>query len=149
MSKYWDAIVWIDRSEAKVFHVSATEDSKIVANSHTSTQRLHHQASSESGKEAVDGEFFHRICGALNHTGGTLITGPGNAKFELKNYLDKHRPDLAQRVYGVETLDHPGDAELLALARRFFNARSHRDMAEAGPDTRNKDTKGAAESIKR
>jgi hypothetical protein len=69
MSKYWDAIVWIDRSEAKVFHVSATEDSKIVVNSHTSTQRLHHQASSESGKEAVDGEFFHRICGALNHTG--------------------------------------------------------------------------------
>ena len=149
MSKYWDAIVWIDRGEAKVFHLGADEDDKIVVHSHTSTQQLHRQTHHEEGsKETVDVEFFHRIIATLDHTGGTLITGPGNIKFELKEYLDRHRPDLAARVFGVETLEHPLNEELLGMARRFFATRGHRHSAPTGPDTRRKDSQGAPASIK-
>jgi hypothetical protein len=149
MSKHWDSIVWIDRSEAKVFHVGATDEEKIVVHSHTSAQALHRQPHHEEGsKETIDVEFFHRIVATLDHSGGILIAGPGNIKFELKEYLDRHRPDLGARVFGVETLEHPFTAELLAVARRFFATRAHRHSEPTGPDTRRKDTPGTPESIK-
>jgi hypothetical protein len=59
---------------------------------------------------------------ALAHTGAILITGPGNAKSEFRNYIAEHRTELAKRVSGVEALDHPTDPELIALARKFFKA---------------------------
>lgn len=126
MSKYFDAIIWIDRREAKIFHFSATEDVKLAI-AHTSAKRRHHQAYHEdSTKRAVDVEFLQKIVDTLDHTGGTLITGPGNSKFELKNFMDQHRPDLAARIAGVETMNDPDDAEILKLARRFFATRGHR-----------------------
>ena len=44
------------------------------------------------------------------------------AKLELRNFLTEHHPALAQRISGVEPLDHPSDGALLDLARRFFKA---------------------------
>jgi hypothetical protein len=70
----------------------------------------------------VDQEFLQRVTATLTHTGAILITGPANAKLELKNFLLEHRPDLAQRISGVEPLDHPSDGDLLSLARKFFKA---------------------------
>jgi stalled ribosome rescue protein Dom34 len=111
-------MVWIDHREARVFHFNAEQDSEVVVNSHVSVQRLHHQADHPAG-DAVDTEFFHRIVGALTHTGGTLVTGPGGAKYALAKYMNQHRPDLAAKV-SDQTLAHPGDAEVLALARDFY-----------------------------
>ena len=104
MSEYLDAIIFIDRHLAKVFHVGATDDVKLLIE-HTSAQRRHHQADHEDGtKHAVDDEFLHRIVASLDHAGHTLIAGPGNSKFELQTYLERHRPDIAARISGVETL---------------------------------------------
>jgi hypothetical protein len=78
MSEYFDAIVWIDREEAKVFHCSATGDVKLVLK-HTSAKRRHHTANHEdSTKHAVDDEFLERIVAAFDYPGGILLTGPGN-----------------------------------------------------------------------
>jgi stalled ribosome rescue protein Dom34 len=123
-------IVWVDHREAKLFNVLGSEHDDVVINSHTSVQRLHHQASKDPG-QAVDVEFFRRIVAALNHTRGMLITGPGNAKFELKRYIEEHRPDLAPRVSETE-LDTPGEAGLRALANDFITrsgAAQYRDAS--------------------
>jgi hypothetical protein len=40
----------------------------------------------------------------------------------LKTFLDEHRPDVASRVFEVETLDHPAADALLALGRRYFTS---------------------------
>jgi hypothetical protein len=37
-------------------------------------------------------------------------------------YIRKHQPHLGERISGVETLDHPSDGALVALARSFFKA---------------------------
>jgi len=104
MSEYLDAIIFIGRRQAKVFHVSTTDEVKLVFE-HTSAQRRDHQADHEdSTKHAVDDEFLHHIVGSLDHTGHTLIAGPGNSKFELQTYMERHKPDLAARISGVETL---------------------------------------------
>ncbi len=73
MSEYLDAIVFIDRCEAKVFHFRAADDG-----------------------------FLRRIVGSLDHIGHTLIVGPGNSRFELQTYLERHKPDLASRISGVQ-----------------------------------------------
>jgi stalled ribosome rescue protein Dom34 len=116
------AVVWLDHTEAKVFRFNGDENSEIDLHSHTSLQRLHHRGGGlEAGDNPPqDSEFFKRIIGALDHTGGTVITGPGNTKLALKAFLDHHRPDLAAHVFAVETLDHPGTESLLALGHRYF-----------------------------
>jgi len=48
---------------------------------------------------------------------GTLISGPGNAKHELESYLRRNRPELAAQVDTGETVEHPGEAALIASAR--------------------------------
>jgi stalled ribosome rescue protein Dom34 len=121
MSPRCYAIVWIDHREADVFRLNETEETKLVINSHTSVQRLHHQSHLDgSVHQPVDTEFFVRVVSALNHTGGTLVAGPGETKFEFERYLRRNRPDLAAHVDAIETVDHPGDAGLIALAREHF-----------------------------
>ena len=121
MGNRFHAMVWINHRDAEVLHFSAAEESKVVINSHLSVQRLHQQSHADGSKhQPVDTDFFYRIASALNHTGGTLLAGPGDAKFELERYLRQNRPDLAAHVHDVGTLDRPGDAQLIELAREHF-----------------------------
>jgi stalled ribosome rescue protein Dom34 len=123
MSDHYHAIVWIDHSEAKIFHFDATDVEQVVVHTHATGRHLHHKANTTgSGHLGVDKEFFQRVMAALTHTGAILITGPANAKLELKNYIDQHNAEFAKRISGVETLDHPTDGNLVALARKFFKA---------------------------
>ncbi|MGD0502672.1 MAG: hypothetical protein ABSD02_08005 [Steroidobacteraceae bacterium] len=139
MSEYLDAIIFIDRHLAKVFHVSATDDVKLLIE-HTSAQRRHHQADHEdSTQHAVDDEFLHRIVASLDHAGHTLIAGPGNSKFELQTYMQRHKPDLAARISGVETLENATDSGIVEMARRFFRERGHRHATPPQPNFRHND----------
>ena len=133
MRSPYHAIVWIDHREANVFHLSSTEETKVVINSHTSVQRLHHKGLADGGThQPVDTGFFVRIASALNHTGGTLIAGPGEAKFEFERYLRQNRPDLAAQVHRLEATEHGGDAGLIALAREHFRIETATCHSTAG-----------------
>src|SRR5579863_4008847 len=135
MSEHYHAIVWIDHREAKIFHFAATEVDRIVLHSHGSSRHLHHKANSVgSGHLGLDNDFLHRVVEALTHTGAILITGPASAKTELKNFIAQQRPELMTRISGVETLDHPSDGALVALARKYFKAndRMHSQIPDRG-----------------
>jgi stalled ribosome rescue protein Dom34 len=123
MSDHYHAIVWIDHQQAKIFKFDATQiDSTVVRSSHPH-QHIHHKANSgDSGHAPVDAAFLKQVAENFSNAGTILITGPANAKSELTTYLAEHQPAVAARIAGVEPLDHPSDAELLALARRFFKA---------------------------
>jgi stalled ribosome rescue protein Dom34 len=122
MSARYFAIVWINHNAAEVFRINAIEESKRVVNSHTSLQSLHHRGHADDpNHDPVDTDYFARIASTLNHVGGTLLTGPGEARFELGRYLGETRPDLATHVYEVDTPGHPGDAALVAMARDHFH----------------------------
>ena len=126
MSKYFDALIWIDRLEAKIFHISADEASKVVVNPEPSVPDSHQRPSQHGTYVSADARFFRRVAGAIEATKGTLITGPGNIKFELKEFLDSHDPRVAARILGVETVEPTGDEDLIARGRRFFETRGHR-----------------------
>ena len=51
-----------------------------------------------------------------------LIGGPGKARTELAGYLNDKHPALAKRIWAIEPMDHPSDAELVAAARKYFHA---------------------------
>ena len=60
-----------------------------------------------------------------------LSAGPGNAKTAFETYIAARYVDLANRVVGIETLDHPTDAELLAHARNYFTAIDQLGLSES------------------
>jgi stalled ribosome rescue protein Dom34 len=121
MSTHYHALVWIDHREAKVFQFNATEADSTTVRSDHPHQHIHHKANSgDSGHAPIDKEFFKHVAAAISSAGAILITGPANAKTELVAYIKKEQPQLAEKVSGVETLDHPSDGALLALARKFF-----------------------------
>ena len=122
MTDHFHAIVWIDHREAKIFHVDANDADRAVVSTHASGHHLQHKSNNTGSGHGVDKEFFKRVIDSLSHTGAILLTGPAGAKLELKNYVAEHRPDLDKRISAVEALDHPSDAELIALARKFFKA---------------------------
>jgi stalled ribosome rescue protein Dom34 len=123
MSTHYHALVWIDHREAKVFQFNETDVDRTTVRSSHPDQHIHHKANSgDSGHAPVDQEFFKRVAEAIAQAGAILITGPANAKTELVSYIQKVQPHLAARISGVETLDHPTDGALLALARSFFKA---------------------------
>lgn len=69
---------------------------------------------------AVDKAFLKQVGQAVADAAGILITGPAGTKKELVAYLEKDQPAVAGKIVGVEPLDHPSDAELVAFARKFF-----------------------------
>ena len=121
MSAHHHAVVWVDHDEARIFQIDAATPSRIVLHSHVSLQRLHHRENPDPrAPPPVDKQFYDRIAAALDHAGGTLITGPGNAKYELDAYLRQHRPALATLVNAENLRIHPGDAALMAIAASRF-----------------------------
>jgi len=119
-------VVWIDRSEARIFYFSMAEPAAVKATLHpTSFVQYLHQIKSEaidSGNVAEDKPYLSAIAAALAGAAAILITGPANEKIELFKYLCTHNPQIANRVAGVETADHPTDSEVVAHARSFFKS---------------------------
>lgn len=121
MAEHYHALVWIDHHEAKIFHFDASGADREVVHSTNPHQHLHHKAnSSDSGHAPLDKPFMRQVAEALAPAGAILITGPASAKTELSHYIQLNHPDLARRISGVETVDHPTDKQLVALARSFF-----------------------------
>lgn len=121
MHQHYHALIWIDHQEARIFQFNATDvDSTTVRSAHPH-QHIHHKANTRgSGHAPIDEDFLERVTQAVLLAGAILITGPANAKNELAAHIERVHPDLGKRISGVETLDHPSDGQLVALARRFF-----------------------------
>jgi hypothetical protein len=119
--KHQHALVWIDHQTARIFHFDAdTNETEVVHSTHPH-QHLHHKANSgDSGHAAVDKQYLERVSTAIADSGAILIVGPAGAKTELHTHVKDRHPQLAARISGVETLDHPTDGELLAHGRQFF-----------------------------
>jgi stalled ribosome rescue protein Dom34 len=123
MTDHYHVLVWIDHREAKVFAFNATDAERTRIRSEHPDQHIHHKANARSsGHAAIDKEFLEHVAQAIAHAGAILIAGPAGAKTELAQYLQHAHPTVAQKVSAVESLDHPTDGELLALARTFFKA---------------------------
>jgi len=120
---HFHAVVWIDHREARVFHFGPSDVERLVLHPHHPTGHIHHKAGSiGSGHAAADHEYLHATAAAIADAGDVLITGPSKAKAELMKHIHHHDPRLMKIIVGVETVDHPSDAQLVAYARKYFKA---------------------------
>jgi stalled ribosome rescue protein Dom34 len=120
---HYHAVVWIDHREAKVFHFNPTDVDKLVIHPDNPTKHLHHKAGSVgSGHAAEDQNFLHAVAESIADAGAVLITGPAEAKNDLVKHIERHDPALRKLIAGVESVDHPSDAQLVAHARRYLAA---------------------------
>ena len=122
MNKHpYHAVIWIDHREARVFHFSRSDVERLRIQPDHPTRHIHHKASSiGSGHASADHEFLHEVAASVADAHEVLITGPANAKTELVKHIHDHDPRLTKNIAGVETVDHPSDAELVAYARKYF-----------------------------
>ena len=115
------AVIWIDHKEAHIMFLSeAASEAEIIRSKSTHTH-LHHKANEiGSGRVALDSKYLHSVIQAVKESKEILILGPGSAKLELIKHAHKHDVQIAEKIVGVETVDHPSDKEILAHARKFF-----------------------------
>jgi stalled ribosome rescue protein Dom34 len=115
------AVIWIDHHEAHVMFLSKDASEAEIIKSKSTHTHLHHKANEiGSGKLALDSKYLHAVMQAVNESKEILILGPGSAKLELIKHTHQHDAKIAEKIVGVETVDHPSDKEILAHARKFF-----------------------------
>jgi stalled ribosome rescue protein Dom34 len=120
---HYHAVIWIDHHEARVFHFGPADVERLVLHPDRPTRHIHHKANSiGSGHAPEDRDFLHATAESVADAGAVLITGPANAKTELAKYIRDHDPKLAMNIAGVETVDHPSDAQLIAYAKKYLRA---------------------------
>jgi stalled ribosome rescue protein Dom34 len=108
------AVVELDHSQAQVLQFDAehVQAQKVKAHSHYTKQH--------GSQVRSEHEFFGLVCDALDGIAEVLVAGSKTALADFKHYADKHRPQTAQRIVGYETVDHPTEGQLVALARQYF-----------------------------
>jgi len=121
MPSHFHAIVWIDHSQAKIFHVGLSGEDELVLHPHMPTRHLHHKANSVgSGHVGFDKEFLAQAMTAVGDAGQILVIGPASAKTELAKFIREKDSRLGERIVAVQTADHPTDPEIVAYAKQYF-----------------------------
>jgi stalled ribosome rescue protein Dom34 len=108
------AVVRIDHQSAEVLQFDAehVQAQKIKAHTHHTPQH--------GSAVRTEHEFYGHVADALAGIEEVLVVGPGMAHTAFKTYCDKHRPEAARHIVGSESVDHPTEAQLIALARKYF-----------------------------
>jgi stalled ribosome rescue protein Dom34 len=117
------AIVWIDHKEARLFEVEAAVVDPTVVKARG--PHIHRHAKDEEVRirNHADDEhrFFRQVAQALQGDAAVLVVGPSKAKLHFFRYVQQHERALEPRIVGIETVDHPTDAQLVARLRDYFH----------------------------
>ena len=72
------------------------------------------------GKPHETGPLFADIAKALSGTHEVLVTGPGSARDEFRAWCHTHQATVGHTIVDSIASDHPSDAQVVALARQYF-----------------------------
>ncbi|HWW19361.1 MAG TPA: hypothetical protein VNZ06_01035 [Steroidobacteraceae bacterium] len=116
-------VIWMDHRQAHIISFDSEREVGAQVHAHHTPEHLHHKANTRgSGHAPVDQAFLRDIVEAVRHSGHILVTGPSGAKNDWCRFVELHHPQTFQKIVGVQSLDHPSDGQLLALARKFMRA---------------------------
>lgn len=119
----YHAAVWLDHNEAKIFHITHDSFTEHTVHPLKQHRQLHRKSGDDAGHRATeDSHYYHEIAKELAEAGTILVCGPATAKLEFIKHVHKHDHALEPKIIGVETVDHPSDAQFAAFARKYFIA---------------------------
>ena len=81
----------------------------------------HHVQAEDSRQRTFTGHlniYYDAVIAPIRDAEAILIFGPGEAKGELKERLEKH--GLGGRIVGIETVDRMTDRQIAAKVRQYF-----------------------------
>ncbi|MDO8772468.1 MAG: translational machinery protein [Burkholderiaceae bacterium] len=105
-------------------HISPDDVEKSIVQPADTHQHLHVRSGTlGSGRQPEDKTYYHAIAEALKGAQEILIVGPSSAKLQLVKHIHAHDHDLVDKIVGIETVDHPTDAQVVAYARKYFVAK--------------------------
>jgi len=114
-------VVWLDHQEAHVIQFNADTHENSTITTRSKHGHIHQKAGVVGcGHAATDQNYLHEVAATVAGCGEILIVGPGSCKLELIKHMNRHDPAIAEKVVGVETVDHPSDGQLLAYAKKYF-----------------------------
>jgi stalled ribosome rescue protein Dom34 len=113
------AVVLIDHHSAQVLQFDADQVHVQKVKAHTHHTRQH------GSSVRTEHEFFGEVCDALAGIAEVLVTGAHTAQSDFRHYVEKHRAAVGPKIVGWETVDHPTEGQLIALARKYFDKRDH------------------------
>ena len=108
------AVLWLDHNHADLiqFNSEQVTSTKVKEHAHGTGQH-------QSGVRTQH-EYFGAVCDALAGITYVLVAAAGKAQSDFRGYVEKHRTAILPQLAGWETVDHPSEGELVALARVFF-----------------------------
>ena len=115
------AVIWIDHHKAHVMSFNKEESDEKIVRSKLHMPHLHTKSGSAgSGHGPEDTGFFDDAIKVVDGATEILVVGPGTEKTSFAKYIEKTHPRVAEKIVGVETVDHPSNPQLLAYARKYF-----------------------------
>ena len=116
-------LVVMDNHHAKVWSQGVNPGSPSILVEAVEAPKEHYARAGEpKGGEALP-TFLEDISVHLKDAGAILVMAPGRGKASgaqhLRDYLNKKHPDIAKRIYEIESVDltHTSENEMLAHAR--------------------------------
>jgi len=109
-------------------HISPDDVEACIVRPAKPHQHLHNKRGADkggavgTGRAPEDDHFYHEVVEALKGAQEILIVGPASAKLNLIKHINSHDHQLTDKVIGVESVDHPTDAQLVSYARKYFTA---------------------------
>ena len=114
------AVLLIDHHKAELLQFDAQQMQTQKFKSHS----LHHRLQGghrPGGEVRTDHEFFGEVCDALAGMPKVLVAGGHTSQADFRHYVEKHRPHLTKQIVAWDTVDHPSEGQLLALAKKHFD----------------------------
>jgi stalled ribosome rescue protein Dom34 len=65
--------------------------------------------------------FFAEVARALEGSPKILVLGPSTAKLQFLRYAHEHARKIEPNIVGVESVDHPTDAQLVSYIKGYFH----------------------------
>ncbi len=117
------AIAWIDQTEARIFEVDADTVAQSLVTSPGPHVHRHPDETDLRIRNHPDDEhrYFRDVARALGAHGQVLLVGPAQTKLHFFRFVQQHDQALAAKIVGIESADHPTDAQLVAHLRTYFH----------------------------
>ena len=90
-----------------------------------------HHTHRQTHEDKESPHFYAEVASHLRDADEILVIGHGIAKTHFQTFLTQHEAGLAKKVVGYETVDHPTDNQITALATQYFH-RVETTRAERG-----------------
>lgn len=116
------AVALVDHHAAQILQFDASQVLAQQVREHVHCTRQH------GSNVRSEHEFFGEVCDAMKGIAEVLVAGSHTAQADFRHYVEKHRPEIAPRIVGWETVGHMSANELVAMARRYFSV--HAGMAQ-------------------